>query len=107
MVFQDNESATPLEMNGQLSSGNQTKHINVRCCFIEDCIDHGDVAVEHLGIDDTWLDHCSKPSQGGKFVAFRKKTELVKKHRFHKMKIEGVHWEHQSETVTTQEMLTG
>ena len=32
-AHQDNGSAMSLEHNGRLSSGNQTKHIDVRCHF--------------------------------------------------------------------------
>ena len=38
-THQDNKSATSLENNGRLSSGNRTKHINVRCHFIKDAIE--------------------------------------------------------------------
>ena len=38
-VFQDNNSTMLLATNGQLSSSNRTKHINVRYYFVKDCID--------------------------------------------------------------------
>ena len=36
IVYQDNKSAMLLESNGQLSSSQRTKHINVRYYFIKD-----------------------------------------------------------------------
>ena len=36
LLHQDNQSAILLERNGQLSSGQQTKHINVKYFFIKD-----------------------------------------------------------------------
>ena len=50
-IYQDNESMTLLENNGRLSSGNHTKHINMRCHFIKDVIACGEVNVECLGTD--------------------------------------------------------
>ena len=37
-IHQDNKSATLLENDSGLSSGNRTKHINVQCHFTEDVI---------------------------------------------------------------------
>ena len=69
---QDNGSAMSLEHNGRLSSGNRTKHINVRCHFVKDCIDRKEFTIEHLGTDEMWSDHFTEPLQGKKFVQFRK-----------------------------------
>ena len=38
-VFQDNESAIPLENKGKSSSGSRMKHMNVRHFFVKDCIE--------------------------------------------------------------------
>ena len=71
-IYQDNKSATLLENNGRLSSGNRTKHINVRCHFIEDVIECGEVKVECLSADNMWSDFFTKLLQGKKFIEFRR-----------------------------------
>ena len=39
IFYQDKKSAMLLEQNGKLSSSKHTKNINVRHCFIKDCIE--------------------------------------------------------------------
>ena len=71
-AYQDNRSAMSSEHNGRLSSGNRTKHTNVRHCFVKDCIDQKEFTIEHLGTDEMWSDCFTKPLQGEKFIKFRK-----------------------------------
>ena len=61
-----------LENNGKLSSSDRTKHINVRHCFVKDCIDRKELTVEFCGADDMWADFHAEPLQGKKFEEFRK-----------------------------------
>ena len=90
----------------------------MRHCFIEDCIDCGDVVVEHMGTDDMRSDCHTKLLQVEKFITFGKKIMNSQKrkhahfrnqrtiHTFQeKMKNEGVHWKCHIETVMTQELL--
>ena len=70
-AHQDNRSAMLLEHNGRLSSSNRTKHVNVRCYFVKDCIDRKEFTIEHLGTDEMWSDYFTKPLQGKKFIKFR------------------------------------
>ena len=72
ILYQDNTSAISLERNGRSSSGKQTRHINIRCYFIKDRIDSGDLEVQHCPTDDLIADYMSKPLQGAKFYRFRK-----------------------------------
>ena len=71
-LYQDNNSAILLEMNGKLSSSNRTKHINVRYYFIKDVINRGEATLEHMSTDKMWADYFTKPLQGKKFIEFRK-----------------------------------
>ena len=71
-IHQDNKSAMLLKNDDRLSSGNHTKHINVRHCFIEDVIEHREVNVECLSTDEMWSDFFMKPLQGKKFIQFGK-----------------------------------
>ena len=68
-VHQDNKSATSLENDGRLNSGNCT---DVRCHFIEDAIEHGEVSIKHSSTDKMWSDFFTKPLQGEKFIQFKK-----------------------------------
>ena len=56
-AFQDNVNAMSLEHNGKSIGGKQTKHIDVGSHFVKDCIDRGELTIEHLGTDDMWADH--------------------------------------------------
>ena len=60
-----------LEHNGRLSSGNCTKHTDVRHHFVKDCIDGSKFTVEHSGTDEMWSDCFTEPPQGEKFIKFR------------------------------------
>ena len=71
ILFQDNQSAILLEKNGKFSSGQRTKHINVRYFFIKDRIDDGEIEVVYCPTDEMIGDFFTKPLQGGKFIKFR------------------------------------
>ena len=71
-AYQDNRSAMLLEHNGRLSGGNRTKHMNVRCHFVKDCIDRKEFTIKHSGTDEMCSDCFTEPLQGEKFVKFRK-----------------------------------
>ena len=66
----DNESAVPLEKNGKLSSGKRTKHIDVRCFFIKDRIDNGEIQVEWCPTDAMTVEFFGEALQGQKFHDF-------------------------------------
>ena len=53
VVHQDNQSVILLENNRKLSSSGQTKHINVQCFFIKNCIDRKQVKIEFCGTTPT------------------------------------------------------
>ena len=71
ILYQDNTSAQKLEVNGRMSSGKRTKHLNVRYFFINDRIEAGDFKVEHCPTKEMWADYFTKPLQGKLFHYFR------------------------------------
>ena len=70
IVMQDNESATLLENDGELSSSDHTKHVNVQCYFVKDCIDRKELCIKFCGTEKMWADFHAKPLQGKKFEEF-------------------------------------
>jgi len=50
-ICQDNTAAVLLEKNGKESSSKRTRHTNIMCFFIKDCIDKGCPTVEHCPTD--------------------------------------------------------
>jgi len=71
VVYQDNQSAILLEANGRASSGQRTRHINIRYLFVTDCIKQGDLQVEYCPTDDMLGDFFTKPLQGARFKRLR------------------------------------
>ena len=67
ILFQDNESTIKLAKNGRLSSGKQTRHIEVRYYFITDQIQRDRLKVSYCPIRDILADFFSKPLQGSLF----------------------------------------
>ena len=73
IVFHDNKTAMLLETNSKASSGNRTKHINMRYFFITDQISKGRVKVVWCPTGDMTADFYTKPLQGTMFGNFRYK----------------------------------
>lgn len=51
-VHQDNKSSRLLEINGKVSSGKRTNHMNVRYFFVKDRVDCGAICIEYCGTLD-------------------------------------------------------
>ena len=64
IIYQDNKAAILLEKNGRFSAGKRSKHINIRCFFVTDCINKGDLQVEYCPTEDMVADFFTKPLQG-------------------------------------------
>jgi hypothetical protein len=73
VIYQDNKSTITLAKNGKASSSKRTKHIKVRYFFIKDCIDRGEVEMEHCPTKEMWSDVLTKPKQGREFFLMRSK----------------------------------
>ena len=71
VIYQDNESAILLERNGQASSSQGTRHINVRYYFITDRIKSGEVSVQYCNTKEMVADYFTKPLQGQLFYKLR------------------------------------
>jgi uncharacterized protein (UPF0332 family) len=70
-AYQDNESAILLEKNGKASSSKRTRHINIRYFFITDCVQKGNINIEHCPTKDMLGDFFTKPLQGYLFKKLR------------------------------------
>ena len=70
-LHQDNTSAQRLEINGKMSSGKRTKHMNVRYFFIADRVGAGDFVIDDCHTDEMVGDFFTKPLQGSKYKYFR------------------------------------
>ena len=70
-IYQDNQSAIKLEINGRGSSGKKTRHIDIRYFFIADVAAQGKARVEYCPTDEMLADFFTKPLQGSKFLKFR------------------------------------
>ena len=71
ILYQDNTSAIAMETNGKLSSGKQTKHINICYFFIQDRVRNGEITLKYCPTDQMLADYFTKPLQGIKFIQFR------------------------------------
>jgi hypothetical protein len=71
VLYQDNKSTILLATNGRWSSSKRTKHIKSRYFFVKDCVDRGELTVEHMPTDKMWADINTKPLQGKGFRVMR------------------------------------
>ena len=67
ILYQDNMSEILLEKNGKKYSTKNTKHINLRYCFIKDQVETGDMVIEHCPTEKMFGDRFIKPLQGALF----------------------------------------
>ena len=63
-IYQDNNSAILLEVNGRQSSTKRTKHIKTKYFFVKDKIDQGEIEIRKRDTNDMWSDTNTKPKQG-------------------------------------------
>jgi len=71
IIYQDNESAIKLEINGRKSCGKRTRHVEIRYFYIKDFVDKGIVNVKHCATEKMLADFFTKPLQGNLFRTFR------------------------------------
>jgi len=71
ILWQDNESAIKLEINGRLSSSKRTRHIHLRFFYIKDLVDKKLVEVKYCQTLKMLADFFTKPLQGNMFRIFR------------------------------------
>ena len=64
IIMQDNDSVHNLKVNGRVSSGKTTQHMNIRYFFIKDQVDFREVLIQRCPTDDMVGDYFKKPLQG-------------------------------------------
>ena len=70
-VYQDNMSSIQLEKNGKASSGQRTRHINIRYFFVTDRVTKKEVEMVYCPTGKILADLLTKPLQGSQFKRFR------------------------------------
>jgi hypothetical protein len=70
-IYQDNKSAILLETNGKRSSGQRTRHLNVRYFFVADRVKASEIKVEYCPTNEMVADMLTKPLQGMTFLRLR------------------------------------
>jgi len=71
VVYQDNQSAILLEVNGKQSSSKRTRHMNIKYFFIKDRVDSGEITIRYCPTEDMVADYFTKPLQGSQFRKLR------------------------------------
>jgi hypothetical protein len=71
VLFQDNQSAIKLHINGK-NSANRTKHISIRNFWLQDQVAQGVITIEYLSTHEMLADMFTKPLQGELFYKFRR-----------------------------------
>jgi hypothetical protein len=74
ILYQDNKSSILLETNGRGSSGQRTRHMNVRYFFIADRVKSKEIRIEYCPTGIMLADYFTKPLQG---VLFRKLRDMI------------------------------
>ena len=70
-LYQDNQSAMKIILNGKRSSGQKTKHMDNRYFWIKDRLESEQIKVEYCPTEKMLADFFTKPLQGNLFRKFR------------------------------------
>ena len=71
VVHQDNTSAIHLEVNGRVSAGQCTRHLNILYFYIKDQVDQGWIKIRYCPTEGMIADIFTKSLQGALFHKFR------------------------------------
>ena len=71
-VFQDNQSAILLEVNGKRSSSKRTRALNIRYFFVTDQVESGNMSIEYCPTKSMIADFFTRPLQGELFLKFKR-----------------------------------
>ena len=71
ILFQDNQSAIKIELNGKRSSSQKTKHMDNRYFWIKDRLSNERIKVRYCPMEKMIADFFTKPLQGSLFRLFR------------------------------------
>ena len=77
ILYEDNQSTMRLAQNVKLSSGQRTRHINIKYFFITDRIARNEVAIQYCPTKKMVADYFTKPLQGALFYKFRDQIMVV------------------------------
>ena len=71
LLYQDNESAIRMEVNGRNSCTGNSQHVDIRYFFVHDQVKSGSIKVVYCPTERMLADFFTKPLQGGVFKKFR------------------------------------
>ena len=71
IVYQDNQSAIRMEVNGRNSCTGNSRHIDIRYFFVKDRVDKQEVQILYCPTNLMIADFFTKPLQGSLFKVFR------------------------------------
>jgi len=71
IVYQDNKSAIQLEKNGRATCGQKSRHVNIRCFFMQGRFESEGISVFYCPTDEMLAVFFTKPLQGSLFWKFR------------------------------------
>ena len=60
-----------------------SKHIDIRYCYVTDCVKRGKVEVIYCPKEVMIADYCTKPLQGKLFVNFRNAIQGIDPEKYH------------------------
>ena len=70
-VYQDNQSAMKMEVNGRNSCTGNSRHVHIRYFFVKDRVDKGEITIEYCPTHIMLADFFTKPLTGQLFHRFR------------------------------------
>jgi hypothetical protein len=73
-IYQDNNSAILLEVNGRQLSTKRTKHIKTKFFFVKGKVDQGEIEIRKRDTEDMLSDTNTKPKQGS---PYRKDRSMI------------------------------
>ena len=77
-IYQDNESATKMEINGRNSCTGNSRHVDIKYFWVKDRVDKKEVQIKYCPTTLMLADYFTKPLQGNVFRRFR---EVIMGHR--------------------------
>ena len=71
IIYQNNTRTMKMQNNGKSSSGNKTRHFDIKYFYVPNLIGRDEVQVIYCPTNDMLGDYKTKPLVGSKFVKFR------------------------------------
>ena len=71
VIYQDNQSAMKMEINGRNSCTGNSRHIDIRYFFTKDRVNKGEFKIEYCPTHRMVADYFTKPKQGRSFKFMR------------------------------------